>query len=177
MRILVTYFTQTGNTKRIARAIFEEVAKEHEAELKRIEEVSAETLDKYDLVFVGSPCHLRDLAAPVRELLEALPESLGYRLAGFFTHGSPPTYRQDYERCAASFVRVSREKQLDFLGCYDCQGCPSFHVQKIVYEYLKRERNITDKEWKELMEEARKHPSPEDEEKTKEFARKVLKKI
>ncbi|MEX2704646.1 MAG: hypothetical protein Q6352_005215 [Candidatus Freyrarchaeum guaymaensis] len=49
--------------------------------------------------------------------------------------------------------------------------------KKIVYEYLKGERNITDKEWEELMEEARKHPSPEDEEKAKEFARKVLKKI
>jgi hypothetical protein len=53
--------SETGNTENIARAIYEEVSKEHGAHLKEIKQVSADTLNSYDLVFLGSACHSTDL--------------------------------------------------------------------------------------------------------------------
>ncbi|MCK4434827.1 flavodoxin domain-containing protein, partial [Candidatus Bathyarchaeota archaeon] len=45
MKVLVTYYSETGNTEKIARAIYEEVSKEHEAYLKKINEVTADALN------------------------------------------------------------------------------------------------------------------------------------
>ena len=36
MKVLVTYYSETGNTEKIARAIYEEASKEHEVNLKKI---------------------------------------------------------------------------------------------------------------------------------------------
>jgi flavodoxin len=51
LKVLVTYRSITGNTKKIAEAIFNEI--EVEKEFKHFREV--ESLDDYDFVFVGYP--------------------------------------------------------------------------------------------------------------------------
>ena len=83
--MLVAYYSETGNTEKIAKAIYGEASREHEAHLTRVKDISAETLNDYDLVFLGSACHSSDLAAPVKKLLKELPESPKFKLAGFFT--------------------------------------------------------------------------------------------
>ncbi len=40
MNILVTYFSQTGNTEKIAKAICEEAGTAHHVELKKLEEIT-----------------------------------------------------------------------------------------------------------------------------------------
>ncbi|MFB0523521.1 MAG: flavodoxin family protein [Candidatus Bathyarchaeia archaeon] len=181
MRVLVAYYSETGNTEKIAKAIYEEASKDHEAHLKKIEEITADTLNNYDVVFLGSPCHSADLAAPVKRILDTIPKSPQFKLAGFFTHS---TFSPDdrFERaselfnrwagkCIVSFENVSEEKQIDFKGYYNCQGAPSPPIE----EFIKREVLSTD-EWEEYIEELRKRPSPEDVQKAKEFAREVLSK-
>ena len=181
MKVLVAYYSETGNTEKIARAIYEEVSKEHEAHLKKINGIIADTLIDYDLVFLGSACHSSDLAVPVKRILDALPKSPVFKLAGFFTHSTlPPVDR--FERaielfnrwagkCIVSFEKVSKEKQIDFKGYFNCQGAPSPPIE----EFIKRKVLSAD-EWEEYIEEVRKHPSPEDLRKAKEFAREVLSK-
>ncbi|MEA3325920.1 MAG: flavodoxin domain-containing protein [Chloroflexota bacterium] len=73
MKILITYFTQSNNTKEIAGSILEELeAQNHEVDIERIENVKPEFLSNYDLVFIGSACHHANVAAPVKVLLKAL---------------------------------------------------------------------------------------------------------
>ena len=179
MKVLVAYYSETGNTEKIAKAIYEEVSKEHEAHLKKINDVTADTLNNYDMVFLGSACHSTDLAAPVKRILDALPKSPKFKLAGFFTHSTyPPEHgaraRELFNRwankCTVSFEEVSKEKQIDFEGYYNCQGVPSPPIQ----QFIKKEVLISADEWEEYIEEARKHPSPRDVEKAKEFAREAL---
>ena len=181
MKVLVAYYSETGNTEKIARAIYEEVSKEHEAHLKKINEVTAKALNNYNLVFLGSACHSADLAAPVKRILEAVPKSPMFKLAGFFTHStfSPddmfPRAGELFNRwagkCIVSFENVSKEKQIDFKGYYNCQGAPTPPIE----EFIKREV-LTADEWEEYIEETRKHPNSEDLQKAKEFAREVLSK-
>jgi len=179
LKALVAYYSETGNTKKIARAIYEEVSKDHEAYLKKIKEVTADTLNSYDLVFLGSACHSADLAAPIKRILEALPKSPRFKLAGFFTHSVPcpedsartrSLFNRWAGKCIISFEKVNIEKQIDFKGYFNCQGVPSPPIQ----EFIKKEVIVSADEWKAYMEEVRKHPSIEDLQKAKEFAREVL---
>nr|MDO8098195.1 flavodoxin family protein [Candidatus Njordarchaeota archaeon] len=78
MRVLVAYRSDTGNTDKIAKAIFEEVSKKHKADLRKLKDVIIESLKGYDMVFLGSPCHAGDLATPIKRILTALPNSPKY---------------------------------------------------------------------------------------------------
>lgn len=53
MKVLVAYLSKTGNTKKVAEAIFEGI--NDEKEIKPIAEV--ESIEGYDIVFLGFPIH------------------------------------------------------------------------------------------------------------------------
>jgi flavodoxin I len=180
MNILIAYFSQTGNTAQVARAIWEEVSSHgHEVHLKELGEITPDGLSDYDLVFLGSACHDADLAKPAKRMLEGIPPSPAFKLAGFATHA---TYTPDggereqalYERwasgCVRSFYRASQEKQIEFLGYFGCQGVPSPPIEAFIHSTI-----VTDEaEWETYIEEVRKHPNEEDLHKAREFARQVL---
>ena len=108
MKVLVAYYSETGNTEKIAKAIYEEASKKHEAHLKRIQDITADTLNNYDLVFLGSACHSSDLAVPVKKLLKALPESPKFKLAGFFTHSTYMSFTNNMVRTRAFFSEIQQ---------------------------------------------------------------------
>ena len=93
MKILITYFSQTGNTEKIAQAIYEVSSKNHESTLKKLKKVKIEELEDYDLVFIGSPCHDSDLAKPALRFLKKIPDSPKYAIAGFIL--TPPFYQKE----------------------------------------------------------------------------------
>lgn len=171
MKILVAYFSQTGNTQQIAEAIHQEASGSHEADLAKVEEVSADSLEGYDLVFVGSPIHGNGLAAPVSELMGNLPE--GAKLAGFVTHASFAYEKEGFEAGMQSFEDISKEKNLSFLGAFDCEGRLTPQLQPMIKEV----RGMSDEEWDERMAKLDQHPSAEDEQNAKEFAREIIGKV
>jgi flavodoxin len=177
LKILVTYFTQTGNTGKIAQAIFDEVSKGYEADLKKIEEVNVDSFDQYDLVFIGAPCQMGDLAAPVKKILDSLPKAPKFKLAGFFTHGAPPEEKEDYEKCLSTFKNVCQERQIDYQGCYDCQGFPTPKIHQIVTEHLIKRKGYTEERAKQRFQRAKEHPNHEDEQNARKFVRNVLSQI
>jgi flavodoxin I len=182
LKVLIAYYSETGNTEKIAKTIYEEALKKHEAHLKRIKDISADTLNDYDLVFLGSACHSRDLARPVKKILKALPESPRFKLAGFFTHSAwtpeqsehSPRAKALFDKWASksidSFKRESEKKRIDFRGYYHCQGAPSLPIQVLIRTGIIRSGD----EWETYIREARKHPSQEDLEKASDFARKIM---
>jgi flavodoxin len=174
MKVLVAYYSDTGNTEKIGKAISEEASKKDKVDLKKIKDVTVDNLNDYDFVFLGSPCIAGDIATPVKKLLTAIPKSPKFKLAAFLTHMSPVSEKHDgYGRCLVSFENAKKEKQVDFKGSFDCQGGPAPRVQELV----KQGRNVPADLFEKLMAEARKHPSPEDQKRAKEFARQVLQNI
>ena len=180
MKVLVAYYSQTGNTKQIAEVIHSEVLSHgHEADLKPLAALTPESLHGYDLVFLGSACHSSDLAMPVKAMLEAITPSPHFRLAGFVTHS---TYtpegsgrrRELYEawagKCETSFERASQEKGIAWCGYFGCQGAPSAQIEVFIHQTI-----LTDAaEWEAYIADARTHPDEEDIEKARAFARRVL---
>ena len=180
MKVLIAYFTETGNTEKIAKAIHDEVLSHgNEVHLRRIDEITAEGLNDYDLVFLGSACHDADLAIPVKNILESVTTSPPFRLAGFVTHSTytpegGERQREMYEawagKCIKSFERASQEKEIEWRGFFNCQGAPSPPIEA----FIRREIVTDEKEWEEYVAEVRKHPNDEDIQKAREFARGVL---
>jgi flavodoxin I len=171
MKVLVVYYSETGNTEKIARAIYEEASKEYEAHLKRVDEITVDILNDYDIVFLGSACHSTDLSAPIKGILEGIPNSSKFKLAGFFTHAtSSEGFNRWASKCISSFQKTSKEKKINFKGYYNCQGAPSPPIQ----EFIKREVITSLDEWEKYIKEVMKHPTIEDLHEAREFARDIL---
>lgn len=186
MKILIAYYSETGNTAKIADAIREGLStKGHEAGLMEVTDAALQsesvpdTLSAYDLVFLGAACHDADLARPVKELLQSLPASSTLKLAGFVTHASYTPEGGDREqqvhdtwasRCALSFRQASQEKGFDFLGYFGCQGAPSPPIEQFIHNTIVTRED----EWEEYVQEVRKHPDEDDLRQAREFAREVL---
>ena len=181
MKILVGYFSETGNTKRVAEAIGEEAkAAGHDVHIEAAGEITASQLDEYAVVFLGSTCHSADVAAPLKSILDSIPEGSKLKLAGFVTHST--TMPEDgemqkdmYERwagkCPVTFETVSKEKGIDFIGFFHCQGAPSPQIEDFIRNNVP---NIA--QWDGYFEDVRKHPTPKDIEAAKAFTRDLLKK-
>jgi flavodoxin len=83
MKVLVTYMSLSGNTKKIAEAIFQEI--QEEKEIKEIAKVNS--LEGYDFAFIGFPMH--GFAAPEKAADFFEKHCKGKDIALFVTHGAP----------------------------------------------------------------------------------------
>ena len=71
-KILVTYYSRTGNTKKMAEAVAEGAEKGGgEVDLLKVDEIdNPADLKNYDGIIVGSPTYYGVLAAQVKDLLD-----------------------------------------------------------------------------------------------------------
>jgi len=112
-KVLVAYMSKTGNTKKVAEVIYDEI--QGEKEIKTIEEV--ESLNSYDLAFLGFPIHAYGPDKKARKFLET--RTNGRKIALFITHASPedwhelPEWLDKFNSAAAGS---------NIVGRFDCQG-------------------------------------------------------
>lgn len=119
MNILVTYHSETGNTKKIAHAIYESI--KEPKDLLTFDEVS--DVDKYDLIFVGFPIHE---FGPSKNAVKIFKERIANKkVALFVTHAM-------LEEAPLSNIQISNCKKIakenNLLGVYSCRGVLSESV-------------------------------------------------
>jgi len=170
MKVLVTYFSQTGNTEKIARAICEEASQANEAELKKLEDVSNDDLSGYDFIFIGSPIHAGNLAGPIKEFLGGVQANPGQKMAGFITHFAPAYPEQAMDKFTEPITTACQEKGIEYMGSFDCQG----ELTESLHEMVKKGRNLSDEEWEGMVKQMTGRPNDEDVAKARRFAREVL---
>jgi flavodoxin/NAD-dependent dihydropyrimidine dehydrogenase PreA subunit len=92
MKSIVVYFSQTGNTKKIAQDIYAGLAEvAGKCDIARIQDVKNEDLLPYDLIGIGSPVWHRREPANVLSFIEYSMKSLEGKHAFIFcTHGLYP---------------------------------------------------------------------------------------
>ena len=165
----------------IAEKMHEAISPQAEADIRTVRSVDIDTLDKYDVLFIGAPCHDSDLARPVKGFLDRLPESPTFKLVGFFTHATnmPDSernrglYDQWAGRCIPSFENACTNKKIEYLGTFHCQGKASGPIENFIHQEI-----ITDEgEWNQYLQELRIHPTPNDLENVRLFALDILKKM
>lgn len=70
-KVLVIYYSQSGNTRKMAEAICEGLKAEAvEADLKMVTEIKPEELLAYDGLIIGSPTYYGSMAFQIKELLD-----------------------------------------------------------------------------------------------------------
>ena len=114
MKALVAYLSKTGNTKKVAKAIFEEIS--DEKEIKTIDEV--DSIEDYDISFLGFPIHQMGPDKKTAKLLEKHCVN-GRNIVLFITHAAPedspdlPPMLDKFRQaaCGANIVDM-----------FDCQG-------------------------------------------------------
>lgn len=71
VRILVSYYSRTGNTKKMAELIAKGVSEEGvDVVLKDVEEVNPDELLGYEGIIMGSPTYYGTCAAPMKKLID-----------------------------------------------------------------------------------------------------------
>jgi flavodoxin len=170
MKALITYFSETGNTKKVGQAICEEISQTGKADFKPLEDVENQPIKGYDLLVIGTPIQSGGLPERVEEFLGKLDISSGFKMAAFVTHMSSVYQKRNFEKGIAAFQQAASKKGITFLGTFDCQGKLADAMQPIVQKAL----NMPDDAWKTIMDETNKHPDADDLTKAKAFAREIL---
>lgn len=158
-KILVTYFSLTGNTKKVAEAIFE--ALEEEKALLSMEEV--QELEKFKLIFIGFPVHSHGVPFKVETFLKKIPQ--GKKLALFSTHGSLTGSPLSREALEHAVVLAAKAK---VLGTFSCRGRVSYEALEILM------KSPEHKLWTEMAASAHSHPDKEDLKDAQAFAHWVM---
>ncbi len=161
MRSLVAYFSQTGNTKKVAEAIFGELPEPKE--IKELSEV--DSLEGYDLCFIGFPVIAFGPAQPGVEFLEDYAE--GKDVALFVTHAAPEQEAEDegwLENCRQAAAGA------ELIGFFHCQG----ELAAPVMEALKKSDDEVLREFGERGPETKGQPDEGRLDKAREFARAML---
>lgn len=115
MKVLVAYQSQTGNTRKVAEAIFGEIP--HQKEIKRVQDVR--TLDGYDLAFLGFPIHGEGPDKKTTRYLEQLCTP-GKNIALFITHAAPEGEATELEQWLDKFRQAAGAANV--IATFDCQG-------------------------------------------------------
>jgi flavodoxin I len=170
MKVLVTYFSQTGNTEKIAKAICEEASQANETVLKKLEDVSPGDVAEYDFILIGSPLHSANLAGPVKEFLGSIQAGSGQKMAGFITHFAPAYPDQAMDGFTEPIKAACKEKGIEYKGCFDCQGA----LTETLHEMVKKKRNLTDEQWVEMVKQMTGRPNEEDEGRAKAFTKELF---
>ena len=163
MRVLVAYLSQTGNTKKVAEAIYGEIT--GDKELKELNEVA--DLEGYDLAFIGFPINAANPATDAKAFLDA--HAAGKKIAIFMTHGALEESEEAERYLDNCRVAVA---DADLVGMFDCQG----EAAQAIIDFLAASDNPRHRAFAELAPRTKGQPDGSRLEKARAFAREVMEK-
>ncbi len=162
MKALVTYHSMTGNTEKLARAIF--AAIDIEKEMVPLKDV--ENLEGYDLIFCGFPVHAHSVPAKVHSFFRKLPP--GQKIAFFSTHGSlqgGALARQAFEHA------LSLANGANVIGTFSSRGVVEAKLLGAIRKQPEHQA------WAEEAQSAEGHPDEADLADSRAFTRDMIKKV
>lgn len=162
MKALVTYFSKTGNTEKVARAIFD--ALPVDKEIKPIQDM--EKAEGYDIVFCGFPVYAHSVPGKAQPFVKGIGE--GQKVAFFSTHGSlrgGQLPKQAFENAIGLAAKAK------VMGHFGCRGKVD---PKIIEMLMKQQEN---RAWAQEAQGADAHPDQADLEDAKAWALSVLSKL
>jgi flavodoxin len=156
MKILVAYYSQTGNTLKVAEAIFSGI-KHNQKLLLPIDQV--DDPGKYDLIFCGFPVQHHSIPAKMTHFLQSIAP--GRKIALFATHGS---LRGGEKAIAAFYTAFSLTGGRTILGTFGCRGQVQF---ALLDKWMEKPQ---ERSWALEAQSANGHPDAADLEDARSFA-------
>lgn len=173
MKVLITYYSGTGNTKKVAEAIKTGIS-QHEVELKPVNEVEPASLNSYDLVFLGSGIYAFNVSRRITKLVKKA-QTLPSKVAYFYTHESIDFWPDAFK----SVNKIIENTNCELLGEFDCCG---ENLVELAEEQRQAKWSTMSPEEKQKAEEiflnhVKGHPNEEDLKNAKKFAESILEKV
>lgn len=160
MKTLVTYYSESGNTEKLAKAIYESL----EATENEIAPINEEkNFEDYDVIFVGFPVHGSSVPLKAEKSIKRIPE--GKMLVLFGTHGS---LRGGPLSISAFYYAITLAPKANIIGTFGCRG----EVKASLLEGLMNKAEY--KFWAMEAQSAAGHPDDADFEDAKQFAKQML---
>ncbi|MBU2647952.1 flavodoxin family protein [bacterium] len=163
MRALVVYYSETGNTAKVAQALFDKL-KTKEKQIKEIDDVSS--LDGVDLIFCGFPVIEHSVPIKMQKFLKNIPA--GAKIALFSTHGS---FTDGLKSSTAFENAMTLASAAKVLGTIGFRG----KVRQTLLDEL--EKHPIHKSWVEEAFSAGNHPNQSDLEDAANFGNVILNKF
>lgn len=160
-KVLVAYCSQTGNTEKIARAIFD--ALECEKEIQEINDTTQAS--GHELIFCGFPVQAHSVPVKASSFLKKLAKD--QKVAFFTTHGAlrggkfPRQVLED---------ALGIAKQAKVIGTFGCRG----KVRPDLIDSLAKK--LEHEAWVDEANSAHEHPTVADLHDAADFAREMIKK-
>ena len=160
MKALVTYYSETGNTKKLAEAVYDGI-EQAEKEILSLKDVT--DVEDYDIVFCGFPVQSHGVPGKMEAFLKKIPG--GKKVALFGTHGS---LRGGEMAVTAFYHALGLVERV--LGTFGCRG----RVKSGLIDQLMQKPEH--RAWAMEAQSATGHPDAADLEDAKEFARQMVRK-
>ncbi len=116
MKIGIIYFSNTGNTEKIARAMANALS-DHEVDLCSVNGADNTNLSKYDLLFLGSGVYASRASNTLIKFISSAP-ALPKKIALFCTHESLQFYQKPFKK----LEKVFQKQGCSVIGEFDCVG-------------------------------------------------------
>jgi len=159
MKALVAYHSKTGNTEKLARAIY--AALHVEKEIYPLREI--QSFEGYDIIFIGFPVQAHSVPPAVIPFFKNLP--VGQPIALFCTHGSLRGGQLPKQALEQALGLAARAK---VLGTFGVRGAVDPKVIDALMKQLEHQA------WAEEALGAQGHPDEADLADGREFAKGIL---
>lgn len=160
MNILVTYYSETGNTRKVAETIF---ASLRHTQKKLLPIDQAKDLKSYTLIFCGFPVQHHGVPIRMIHFLKSIPQ--GKQVALFATHGS---LRGGEKALSAFFAAIGLLSGQTIVGTFGCRGQVK---PQMIDEWLEAPQHQA---WAHEAQSANGHPNITDLQDAREFAETML---
>jgi len=167
MKILVIYYSQSGNTKKVADVIFEMLPSPKL--IVKMEEV--ESLDEFDLIFAGFPVWQFGVPKPARPFFSRLTKA--HQVALFVTHAmDPDTSNPELRMMLDGILEKCRKAgdKANLAGFFHCRG----ELSKETADMLAHSRMPLLERFAGMREETLGHPDHNDLRLARTFCQEIL---
>jgi len=117
VKILITYFSNTGNTEKIAKNIKDGLM-DYDVDLISAKDVDPTTLSSYDIVFLGSGVYASRIDKSILTMIKKAVPDLPTKFAYFCTHASLKLFQEPFKRITGTI----KKHNCEIIGEFDCVG-------------------------------------------------------
>jgi len=172
MKILITYFSKSGNTLKLAeklQIIFNDINLSYD--FKRIDSLDFNSISQYDLFMVGSPCYSSDIVPIIKKLLLSISK-LNKKVLLFVTHAtdiSGDNYNKWALGCEKTFTEIVSKENI--LGYFHCKGKPNFMIKYFIKFIVFKKQKPG---WLDFKKDMMNHPNKKDLEEFESYIVKII---